>query len=213
MSRALAPLALSVTPLSHARRSLGSAAPLAALSRRCPPSRRPAARLCVQANELNKWADRSNYDEHDENSWDWSTYDRETANLVLRVLTSKAAQRLLTQLGELDGYKQQWFHNYLASHPPSEGNKFLAELLRQPNSEVHDASTDTVHKIEPANLAHRIIEIRASMSQAMLKFPKYMEVENTEVLRAHLRSSTFVSGSSEPGYKERRGYKGLRRRS
>ena len=43
--------------------------------------------------------------------------------------------------------------------------------------------------------------------------PRYMEVENTEVLRAHLRSSTFVSGSSEPGYKERRGYKGLRRRS
>lgn len=44
--------------------------------------------------------------------------------------------------------------------------------MRQPNSEVHDASTDTVHKIEPANLAHRIIEIRAAMSQSMLKFPK-----------------------------------------
>lgn len=55
---------------------------------------------------------------------------------------------------------------------PAPTPQFLAELLRQPNSEVHDASTDTVHKIEPANLAHRIIEIRASMSQAMLKFPK-----------------------------------------
>lgn len=140
----------------------------------------------------------------------------------LHMPTSTIASIALSQ--ELDGYKQQWFHNYLASHPPSEGNKvgqsgvswiaaahcrrcrllpswagcpvrrrlapttgqvlhllclpprsrpqFLAELLRQPNSEVHDASTDTVHKIEPANLAHRIIEIRASMSQAMLKFPK-----------------------------------------
>ncbi|KAI7844995.1 hypothetical protein COHA_001361 [Chlorella ohadii] len=210
MSRALAPLALSATPLGHARRCLGSTAPLAA-AQRLPARSRPGARLCVRANELNKWADRSNYDEGGEHD-DWSSYDRETANLVLRVLTSKAAQRLLTQLGELDGYKQQWLHNYLAAHPPSEGNKFLAELMRQPNSEVHDASTDTVHKIEPANLAHRIIEIRAAMSQSMLKFPKFMELENTEVLRAHLRSSTFVSGSSEPGYKERRGYKGLRRR-
>lgn len=43
--------------------------------------------------------------------------------------------------------------------------------------------------------------------------PRYVEVENAEVLRAYLRSSTFVSGSSEPGYKERRGYRGQRRRS
>lgn len=55
---------------------------------------------------------------------------------------------------------------------PLPAPQFLAELLRQPNSEVHDVSTDTVHKIEPANLAHRIIEIRAAMSQAMLTFPK-----------------------------------------
>lgn len=27
---------------------------------------------------------------------------------------------------ELDGYKQQWFHEYLSSHPPSEGNKVRA---------------------------------------------------------------------------------------
>lgn len=34
-----------------------------------------------------------------------------------------------------------------------------------------------------------------------------MEVENTEVLRSHLSRSTFVSGSSDKGYKERRGYR------
>ena len=146
---------------------------------------------------------------------------------------------------ELDGYKQQWFHDYLAHNPPNTGNQvrarrqpmgrsscgcrctavlqaaaapgaadqpghawragrslqgspppagsagrraqlagrpppclccappqFLAELFKQPCSEVLDASTATVHKIEPANLAHRIIEIRSSMSHAMLKFPK-----------------------------------------
>ncbi len=53
MSRALAPLALSATPLGHARRCLGSTAPLAA-AQRLPARSRPA-RLCVRANELNKW--------------------------------------------------------------------------------------------------------------------------------------------------------------
>lgn len=54
---------------------LTAAAAATAATRTClPPSFAPACR-----------ADRSNYDEHDENSWDWSTYDRETANLVLRV--------------------------------------------------------------------------------------------------------------------------------
>jgi hypothetical protein len=33
-----------------------------------------------------------------------------------------------------------------------------------------------------------------------------MEQQNTEVLRQHLTSSTYLSGSSERGYKERRGY-------
>lgn len=35
---------------------------------------------------------------------------------------------------------------------------------------------------------------------------RFVEVQNTEVLRSHLTQSTFVSGSSAAGYKERRGY-------
>lgn len=40
---------------------------------------------------------------------------------------------------------------------------------------------------------------------------RYVEVENTEVLRQHLMNSTYVSGTSTGGaergdYKERRGY-------
>lgn len=153
---------------------------------------------------------------------------------MLRCLTSKATQRLLYQLQELDLFKAQvgggrggcaggsvasaerlrwrvrslgsdrtapgpaarpaallraraptraartcppspalrWLQNYVSTHPPSEGNKFQLELFSQPASEVYDATNATTHKIEPANLAHRIIEIRSSMGQAMAKFPK-----------------------------------------
>jgi hypothetical protein len=71
---------------------------------------------------------------------------------------------------------------------------------------VRDVSTGTDHTIDPANLAHRVIQIRASMAETLLEMPKYMEQQNTEVLRQHLTSSTYLSGSSERGYKERRGY-------
>ncbi|KAL4443759.1 hypothetical protein ABPG75_011496 [Micractinium tetrahymenae] len=169
--------------------------------------RRP---LCVQANELNKWADRSNYDEHNDEDWENSQFDRETAALVLKVLTAKATQRLLLQLQELDGFKAQWLTNYCSEHPPSE-SKFLLGLLRQKATTVLDASTATTHTIDPANLAHRIVQIRSEMAATMLKFPKYVEVQTTEVLRQHLMSSTYVSGTSTAGakggdYKERRGY-------
>ncbi len=43
-------------------------------------------------------ADRSNYDEHNNDDWENSQFDRETAALVLKVLTAKATQRLLLQL-------------------------------------------------------------------------------------------------------------------
>jgi hypothetical protein len=45
-------------------------------------------------------------------------------------------------------------------------------------------------------------------------FPKYVELENTAVLRKHLERHTYMSGSgTEGGYKERRGYYGGRRQS
>lgn len=44
--------------------------------------------------------------------------------------------------------------------------------MRQPASVVKEAATGIDHKIEPANLGHRIIQIRAAMAESMLKFPK-----------------------------------------
>lgn len=44
----------------------------------------------------------------------------------------------------------------------------------------------------------------AATSHALAR--RYIEQENTEVLRTHLTSSTYLSGTSDKGYKERRGY-------
>lgn len=44
--------------------------------------------------------------------------------------------------------------------------------MRQPSSVVTEQMTGMEHKIEPANLAHRIIQIRADMAHTMAKFPR-----------------------------------------
>ncbi|KAL4858426.1 Tubulin-folding cofactor D [Chlorella vulgaris] len=192
-------------PASHlSRQFFGLARCLAALPRRhSAPGR---SRLTVQANELNHWADRSNYDSHDSDSWQWSQFDKDTADTLLRVLTAKAVKRLLHQLMELDQFKAQWFNNYCSEHPPADGDKFLLRLFKAPSVVVREVTTGTDHTIDPANLAHRVIQIRADMAQTLVELPKYIELQNTEVLRQHLTASTYLSGSSEQGYKERRGY-------
>lgn len=68
-------------------------------------------------------ADRSNYDSHDSDSWQWSQFDKDTADTLLRVLTAKAVKRLLHELMELDQFKAQWFNNYCSEHPPADGDK------------------------------------------------------------------------------------------
>lgn len=50
--------------------------------------------------------------------------------------------------------------------------QFLVGLFKQPSTVVHDASTATDHTIDPANLAHRIIQIRGDMASSLTKFPK-----------------------------------------
>ncbi|KAI3428239.1 hypothetical protein D9Q98_006619 [Chlorella vulgaris] len=192
-------------PATHlSRQFFGVTRCLAALPRR--HSARGRSRLTVQANELNHWADRSNYDSHDSDSWQWSQFDKDTADTLLRVLTAKAVKRLLHQLMELDQFKAQWFNNYCSEHPPADGDKFLLRLFKAPSVVVREVTTGTDHTIDPANLAHRVIQIRADMAQTLVELPKYIELQNTEVLRQHLTASTYLSGSSEQGYKERRGY-------
>ena len=132
---------------------------------------------------------------------------RETAGVLLRVITARAVKLLLTQLQELDMLQAQWFNNYCAENPPTEGDKFIADLFNAKGVVVFDPNTQHNHHIDPQNLAHRLLQVRGDMaSNVTLDLPNFVKRRNTGVLRTHLERNTFVSGSNDDGYKERRGY-------
>jgi hypothetical protein len=144
-----------------------------------------------------------------------SLFYRDVGAVVLKVLTAKAVQRLLTMLGEYDLLQQNWFHQYCAEHPPTTGNKFIDELMQAKGEVIHDATTQTDHAVDPQNLAHRILQMRADMADRLVTgMIKYTEVENMSVLKKHLERATYMSGSHEQGGeqgKSRRGYYQSRR--
>ena len=86
--------------------------------------------------------------------------------------------------------------------------QFLLALFKEPAVVVQDVTNNTQHTIDPPNLAHRLIQIRADLSLTLPRMPGFVEQENTAVLRRHLERHTYISGSSQPGasYSERRGY-------
>ena len=132
---------------------------------------------------------------------------RETATVLLRVLTARSVKKLISQLQELDMFVAQWLNNYAADHPPTTGNDFVVDLFNARGTVVVDPNTKHTHKIDPQNLAHRILLIRDDMARrATISLPEFVELENTAVMRKHLERNTFVSGSSQEGYKARRGY-------
>ena len=48
---------------------------------------------------------------------------RDTAAVVMRVITARATQKLLMQLSELDIHVASWLSNYVSENKPLEGNK------------------------------------------------------------------------------------------
>jgi hypothetical protein len=137
---------------------------------------------------------------------------RDTAKVLLKVLTARSVQRLLYQLQELDMITAQWMNNYAADHSPMTGNQFIEELFNAKGTIVVEKATGTKHTIDPQNLAHRILMIRNDMAKkATLSLPEFVDMEDANVMRNHLTKNTFVSGShdtseSASGSAKRRGY-------
>jgi hypothetical protein len=132
---------------------------------------------------------------------------RETAKVLLRVLTARAVKKMLYQLQELDIVVAQWLNNYAADNPPTSGNEFIENLFNVRGTVVVDPTTNTTHSIDPQNLAHRILQIRNDMARkATLSLPEFVDMEDAAVMRKHLTNNTFVSGSYKDDFKERRGY-------
>lgn len=49
--------------------------------------------------------------------------NRDTARLLLRVLTLRATQKLLAQLQELDLVVASWLSEFCSTHPPGAGDE------------------------------------------------------------------------------------------
>ncbi|KAL6767755.1 RBCX2 [Auxenochlorella protothecoides x Auxenochlorella symbiontica] len=170
-------------------------------SSRVAPRRSHAFR--VQANELNRWADKGGMD--DDCAHDY--FDRTTAAVVMRVLTAQATKRVLHQLQESDLIIAQWLNHFCAEHPPLDGNKFILSLLSMKGTTVDEAAFGVTHHINPQNIAHRILMTREDMALNMAQgLSKYATQENGMVLRRHLENTTYLSGGHDTAYKSRRGY-------
>ncbi|KAI8106453.1 hypothetical protein M9435_000997 [Picochlorum sp. BPE23] len=159
----------------------------------------------VRANGLNKWANLEGMDDQ----CDPNPFDKDTAKVLLRVLTARSVKRLLYQLQELDMVTAQWLNNYAADNPPTTGNEFIEDLFNVQGTVIVDRATNVKRTIDPQNLAHRILQIRNDMAKkATLSLPEFVDLEDAKVMKKHLTKNTFVSGShtDSSGSTKRRGY-------
>lgn len=74
---------------------------------------------------------------------------RDTSRLVARVLTARAAQKILLQLQETDLYVHRWFGEFCTENPPNQGDEFLLKLMRARTEAVHESTTSKRHLINP----------------------------------------------------------------
>lgn len=56
--------------------------------------------------------------------------------------------------------------------PPPLPPQFLLGLFKAPSVVVREPSTGVDHTIDPANLAHRVIQIRSDMAHTLVEMPK-----------------------------------------
>ncbi|GAB4817220.1 hypothetical protein N2152v2_004266 [Parachlorella kessleri] len=110
--------------------------------------------------------------------------------MVLRLLTVRAVQQVVVQLQEFNQLQAQYLNNYAADNGASDGNRFIAKLLKQPMVEVLDPVTRSIHTIDPQTLAHRILQVREELARNVgASLGPSAAQENTTVLRSHLSAS------------------------
>ena len=77
--------------------------------------------------------------------------------------------------------------------------QFVLDMLRERPFYAADKITGKEHFVSPPELANRIMVARKALAGGMSKFdfPTYLQRTNTEVLRQHLESNSYTSGSYE----------------
>eukprot|EP00878_Enallax_costatus_P036723 GHUV01041269.1.p1 GENE.GHUV01041269.1~~GHUV01041269.1.p1 ORF type:complete len:147 (+),score=26.14 GHUV01041269.1:574-1014(+) len=133
---------------------------------------------------------------------------RETARLALRMLTARAAGVVLQNISEVDSYKSQWLQDHFKKNPPLEGNTFLANLLNAKPVHGVNPYTGATYHVNPAQIASAVLATREALAA---KLARNLEVKvsdaNIDVMRTHLETHTYVSGSNNerrPSYRHYR---------
>lgn len=86
-------------------------------------------------------------------------------------------------------------------------SQFVLELLKQRPSYSVDKINGAEHFISPPALANRVMALREALARGMSKFdfPTYVGRNNVEVLRQHLETSSYTSGSFNKAERKRQG--------
>jgi len=79
-----------------------------------------------------------------------------TYDLLKKLLTDMAAQRTLIRYRDTSNHDYMWLLHFLRGHPATNGDVFLADLLRQPVTKRINPD----HVIDPSRIASRIMKYR-----------------------------------------------------
>lgn len=149
-------------------------------------------RFHVQANELNKWGDRSGPEENA--GLEDDGFVRDTVQIVTRALTARATQKVLMQLSETNLYAAQWLEGFCSEHRPLDGDKFLLELLRELPVTRVDKVNNAEHRVLPHDMAERIMETRCALAKDMGDLEKAVRASNLDTIKQHLVRNSYTSG-------------------
>eukprot|EP00892_Ulva_mutabilis_P001154 jgi/Ulvmu1/11039/UM007_0220.1 len=159
--------------------------------------RHDGAAACGMAAPEHSWGDKSGPEE-DSGLTD-QAFEKEVAGSVCKVITAKAVQSVLTQLGETDLVVAQWLNNFAAETSPLLGDEFILKMMRETPQTVVNPSSGAEHMINPQQLGNRVILTRAELGKTVSGLvPSQMEKRNITLLRKHLTDTSYISGSSEP---------------
>jgi hypothetical protein len=93
-------------------------------------------------------------------------------------------------------------------HPPIEGNAFLSELFEARPVYSMDPQTGNKHYINPAGIASAVLATREALAQQLAKtLPTKVQDANVAIMRTHLETHTYVSGTNievKPSFKHKR---------
>ena len=96
----------------------------------------------------------------------------------------------------------------LVQHPPIEGNVFLAALMEARPVYSIDPHTGTKRCINPAAVASAVLSTREALAQQLSKtLPTKVQDANVTIMRSHVETHTYVSGTNldvKPTFRHKR---------